>query len=106
MSKVYTFTSSPDVALTPPPGVIPDFQDPFTVRPYWLVTASVGMILTGVTLGLRMYTKIAIVKKCRWEDCKFCGRFLRSTTHAYWLIDTCCLAFVSIALWMRCRNDV
>lgn len=72
MSQTYTVINPPDPALTPPPpGVIPDFQDPFTVRPYWIVTAALGLVSSGVFLALRMYTKIAIVKKCRWEDCTF-----------------------------------
>ena len=71
MSQTYTVTGPPDAALKPPPGVIPDFQDPFTVRPYWTLTASLGLVATGIVLALRMYTKIAIVKKCRLEDCKF-----------------------------------
>ena len=69
MSRTYTIVSPPDAALTPPPGVIPDFQDPFTLRPYWIVTAALGLLVPGFFLALRLYTKIKIVKKLRWEDC-------------------------------------
>ena len=73
MSQTYTIVSPPDPALTPPPGVIPDFQDPFTLRPYFIVASSVGLVVSGFALLLRLYTKIAIVKHCRWEDCKSSG---------------------------------
>ena len=73
MSQTYTVISPPDAALKPPPGVIPDFQDPFTLRPYFIVTASLGLVITGFLLILRMYTKIVVVRKCRWEDCMLEG---------------------------------
>lgn len=69
MSLQYILVSPPDAALTPPPGVIPDFHDPFTLRPYWVVTAALGLLFTGLFLALRLYTKISIVKRLRWEDC-------------------------------------
>ena len=70
MSRVYSFTSPPDAASTPPAGVIPDFQDAYTLRPYWNVTIALGVFTTSIMLFLRLYTKIVIVKKCRWEDCR------------------------------------
>ena len=70
MSQTYTIVGPPDPALTPPPGVTPDFQDPFTLRPYFIVASSFGLVVSGFALLLRMYTKIAIVKHVRWEDCK------------------------------------
>ncbi|KAL6721505.1 hypothetical protein ACLMJK_000609 [Lecanora helva] len=76
MSQTYTIVSPSDAALKPPPDVIPDFQDPFTVRPYWIMTASVGLVTTGIILALRLYTKIAVVKKCRWEDYMCCLGFI------------------------------
>ena len=72
MSQRYSFLSPPDPALTPPPGIIPDFQDAFDLRPYYNVTASLGLVTTGLILILRLYTKIVIVKKCRGEDCTSC----------------------------------
>ena len=69
MSHIYTITSPPIPALTPPPGVIPDFNDPSSIRPYFIVASSLGMVESGFLLILRLYTKIAVVKKVRWEDC-------------------------------------
>ncbi len=68
MSQTYAIISPSDVALKPPPGVVPDFQDPFTVRPYWIVTSSLGLVAASILLALRLYTKIVVVKKLRWED--------------------------------------
>ncbi|KAL8784287.1 MAG: hypothetical protein Q9213_004045 [Squamulea squamosa] len=68
MTVTYTVLSPPDPALTPPPGVIPNFQDPFTLRPYWIVTTALSTLATGILLALRLYTKIVIVKQLRWED--------------------------------------
>ena len=99
MAQTYTIVSPSDVNLKPPPGVIPDFQDPFTVRPYWIVTAALGLITSGIFLALRMYTKIMIVKKCRWEDCTFIGHHLDCFPKTYLSQDMCCLGFVS--LWCR-----
>ena len=82
MSQTYSFTSPSDAAAVPPPGIIPDFQDPFSVRPYWIMTTAVGLVCTGIILALRMYTKIVIVKKCRWED------------------YTCCLGFIFFAAFI------
>ena len=66
----YTITAPVDVALPPPPGAIPDFQDPFTLRPYHNIAASLSLTFASIFLILRMYTKIRLVKECRWEDCK------------------------------------
>lgn len=70
MANTYTLTSPLDAALTPPPSVLPDFDDPFSLRPYWNVTVALGIIVTAFFLTLRIYTKLYIVKKIRWEDCR------------------------------------
>ena len=70
MANIYTLTSPLNAALTPSPHIIPDFDDPFTLRPYWNVTAALGIIATAFFLILRIYTKVCIVKKTRWEDCR------------------------------------
>ena len=74
MSRPYSFNSPPDQAAFPPEGVIPDFQDPFSLRPYNNVTVSLGLVFASLFLGLRLYTKIRIVKECLWEDCRLLER--------------------------------
>ncbi|KAL8820834.1 MAG: hypothetical protein Q9223_001026 [Gallowayella weberi] len=82
MALTYTIVSPPDPALTPPPGVIPDFQDPFSLRPYWIVATALGLIATGFLLTIRLYTKVVIVRRLRWED------------------YTCAFGFLFFAIWI------
>ncbi|KAL6720661.1 hypothetical protein ACLMJK_002586 [Lecanora helva] len=55
-------------ALEPPPGVTPDFYDPFTLEPYNIVTVALCAALTSVLVIARVYTKVRIVKSMLWED--------------------------------------
>ena len=57
-------------ALKPPPGVTPNFNDAFTLEPYNIVTVALCTALGTVMVLARLYTKIHIVKKLLWEDCK------------------------------------
>ena len=66
----YTIVAPTDASIPPPPGVIPDFQDPFSLRPYLNETASLALVMTGFFIILRIYTKARIVREFRWEDCK------------------------------------
>ena len=57
-------------ALTPPPGVKPNFNNPES-RAHATIIAN--GITTGVMLAFvvtRVYTKLAITKSFAWEDCK------------------------------------
>ena len=87
----YTVTAPSDVALEPPPGVIPDFQDAFTLRPYNNVAMSMSITFASIFLILRLYTKIRLVKQCRWEDCKVLESLPRTflTGHRYMHIRLC-----------------
>ena len=69
MSQTYTFISPSDAASKPPSGAVPEFLDPFTLQPYWNETVGLSMAICGVLLLLRMYTKIVVVRQCKWEDC-------------------------------------
>ena len=66
--RVYTMTAPPKPALTPPPGVIPDFDDPFSLLPYVNLTIAGGIFITTVLTAARLYVKARIVKKFLWED--------------------------------------
>lgn len=57
-------------ALKPPPGIVPDFDGPFTLEPYSITTCALCIGLTTTLVLARMYTKVRIVKKVLWEDCK------------------------------------
>ncbi|KAL9594265.1 MAG: hypothetical protein Q9219_007128 [cf. Caloplaca sp. 3 TL-2023] len=67
----YTITSPPEPALTPPPGVVPDFQDPFTLQPYVELTIAFGIAITTVLIAARIFVKTRLTKKWLWEDFTF-----------------------------------
>lgn len=58
-------------ALTPPPGVTPQFIDPPNHNPlsYGIVIA--GIALAAMAVIMRLYTRIFCAKKMRVEDCEF-----------------------------------
>ncbi|KAL8808257.1 MAG: hypothetical protein Q9200_004349 [Gallowayella weberi] len=64
----YTFTTPPKPALTPPPGVIPNFEQPYTLLPYVELTIAPGIFLTTILVASRMFVKAKVVKKYLWED--------------------------------------
>ena len=70
-ARTYIVVAPTDEALQPPKGVTPNFDDPFTLRPYSNVAFSLGMVFTGVFMVARVYTKARIVRKLRWEDCMY-----------------------------------
>ena len=70
MAQIYTFTGPPRPGLTPPPGVIPTFSDPFSMQPYQVLTVAACIITTTLLVAARMYTKMFIMKSTVWEDCK------------------------------------
>lgn len=58
-------------AVTPPPGVTPNFANPETNV---LTTNVVGTIFTTITIILvmmRIYTRSRLTKSLGWDDCKF-----------------------------------
>ena len=70
MSQLYTITAPAQPALTPPPNVIPDFEDPFSLRPYHTLVGALCVVGTTVAMAARIYTKWRLVRSVRWEDCK------------------------------------
>ena len=64
----YTIVSPPTPGLDPPDGVIPQFDHPFTLRPYTILTISAAIIITTTLVLARIYVKVYIVKKLLWED--------------------------------------
>ncbi|CAL8575765.1 hypothetical protein XPA_001669 [Xanthoria parietina] len=64
----YTLTSPPHPALTPPPGVTPNFEQPYTLLPYVELTIAGGIAITSVLVAARMFVKTRVVKQYLWED--------------------------------------
>ncbi len=54
--------------LPPPPGVIPDFNNP--TLDYVIASVVVCLAITTLTVGIRMYTVFCIIKSHGWADCK------------------------------------
>ena len=56
--------------LQPPPGVTPNFVDPYSIMSAALVVIIVFLILTSATTAIRLYTKFCLIKTHGWEDCE------------------------------------
>lgn len=55
--------------LMPPPGVVPNFIDPYSCQDYGFLELGLCLGLSTVLIGVEAYTKLAIVKSVRREDC-------------------------------------
>ena len=56
--------------LPPPPGVIPNVIDAPKIQAVSIIVGSLGFFLTTVCVWVRVWTKVRIIKKVEWEDCK------------------------------------
>ncbi|CAO1604355.1 ribosomal protein L36 [Xanthoria calcicola] len=54
--------------LPPPPGVIPNFQDAYTLHSFHAMTIAQCIIITTLAVSARLYTKQFVIKKRNWED--------------------------------------
>jgi hypothetical protein len=74
------FLSGP--ALAPPPGVVPDLAWSDANRMGFDVGVTFCLLVPGVFLLLRLYTKVFIVRKIDYVDCKRsvnqCCQFIRA----------------------------
>lgn len=57
-------------AAMPPPGVTPDFTDPYTAAPVLISVSTVLMAIMFMLAGLRFYVKIALRHTLTPDDCK------------------------------------
>ena len=58
-------------AMSPPPGVTPDFNGrPGSYDVAIIATAVVVLLVTSVLVPLRLWTKFMIMKSPKIEDCK------------------------------------
>ncbi|KAL6715498.1 hypothetical protein ACLMJK_006459 [Lecanora helva] len=55
-------------AGTPPTGVLPKFDDPPSLKKYLVVTLVLCITVTSLSLFLRMYTKIFLIRSIAYED--------------------------------------
>ncbi|KAL9583412.1 MAG: hypothetical protein Q9212_002719 [Teloschistes hypoglaucus] len=64
----YTVTAPSKPALTPPPGVIPNFEQPYTLLPYVELTIAGGIAISTTLIAARIFVKTRLIKKWLWED--------------------------------------
>ena len=55
----------------PPPNIQPNFADPPTRVPVVLGISIAFVILAVLCFSIRIFTKLVVVKKWRWDDCKW-----------------------------------
>lgn len=57
-------------AETPPLGIRPDFVNPTTRVPVILGISIAFLVLAIFYFSIRIFTKLVIVKKWKWDDCE------------------------------------
>lgn len=65
-----TFTPTVIGALPPPPGVTPNFVNPYSIGEGLKAAGILFVILTTLSTAIRLHTKFWIIKTHGWEDCK------------------------------------
>ncbi|KAH9862708.1 hypothetical protein J1614_010801 [Plenodomus biglobosus] len=60
-------------AASPPPGVVSNFDNPPSRANLLLGLTSAFFALAVISYSIRMYTKIRILRKVTWDDCKSDG---------------------------------
>lgn len=56
-------------ALPPPPGIVPNFVDPYSIADTAKAVSVLFVVLTTLTTAIRLYTKFCIFKAHGWADC-------------------------------------
>ena len=57
-------------ALEPPPGVVPNFIDPYTRGPMLLALSAVAIGIMYLFVIFRFYVKFYVQRKLTWDDCE------------------------------------
>lgn len=57
-------------AMLPPEGVTPNFVDPYTLGPIFVIVSSVLITIMMIFVVVRIYTRIFINRKLYWDDCQ------------------------------------
>lgn len=58
-------------ALEPPPGVTPNFINPYSLRPFQVATASICLTTATLVVAARFFAKFATSKRLQLEECTF-----------------------------------
>ncbi len=57
-------------AMSPPPGVIPNFVDPPNLNSYWVLSLTLSLTFSTLFVLMRMYTRLFISRVTSWDDCE------------------------------------
>jgi hypothetical protein len=80
-------------AIPPPPGVVPDFNNPSGGVHFWLKFAQFVCIpIITIFVALRMYAKILMLHEFYLEDCKLVLGLSMVSVSGRWLM----------CAWWRC----
>ena len=71
-------------ALQPPPGVTPNFIDPYTRGPMLLALSAVAIGIMYFFVGIRFYSKFYIKREWSWDD----GQFI-TQIYCFSRVSTC-----------------
>lgn len=69
----------------PPPGVVPDFENPQTLVPVILAVESVFTAIALIVFFIRIYTKSVILRSWKWDDCKWSEHIVYPVVPDLWL---------------------
>lgn len=69
-----TFDPSQIPALQPPPGVVPNFTDPYTRGPMLLALSAVAIGIMYVFVLARFYCRFSLQHKLTWDDGELTGQ--------------------------------
>ncbi|MCJ1380898.1 hypothetical protein MMC17_004007 [Xylographa soralifera] len=61
-------------AAEPPPGVVPNFVNPYTQAPLLIITGSVFVAIMIMFVSARLYAKAFVIRKATWDDCKHASK--------------------------------
>ena len=53
----------------PPPGVRPNFDDPANLNNFVILTLTLCLVFSSLTVFMRTYTKLFILRSWGYEDC-------------------------------------
>ena len=80
----------------PPPGIRPNFDDPANLNDLVILTLTMCLVFASLTVLMRIYTKLVIIRSWDYEDCKLIGiRVFSPKTPRLTIPDALILGWVS-----------
>ena len=68
-------------AEKPPPGVLPNFNDPSNLDTAFIITLTFCITFATLAFLLRIYTKIFLIRSVAYEDCEYHIIYVQSCRH-------------------------